>query len=290
MSSAQVAYVTTAPAPELVPTKISDSGHSVGGFVSTTFTVNWPVALDSVIGDHAGDRRDLVQQEEVRRRRHTLEHQVGVDGVGDEDRVGRQLRPRRLVRLEDDVGHLDGRRSVDDGDSELGQADEAGRRIGGGAQHLVPAHAEDRAGSGRAVDGDTGTVGRARGRDVRIEDPRPLRPDRVDGDVGRHGDDRRARRLHADVDLVRQAALAPGAAHARVLDLRERQVAPAHRQRHRNRPAARIVGALGESRPSRRTLTSALGSAHRMLSGGVPWLRSCSRRAPAVPVRAAAGS
>ena len=45
MSSAQVAYVTTAPAPELVPTKMSDSGHSVGGVVSTTFTVNWPVAL-----------------------------------------------------------------------------------------------------------------------------------------------------------------------------------------------------------------------------------------------------
>ena len=37
--------MTIAPAPALVPTKMSDSGHSVGGFVSTTFTVNWPVAL-----------------------------------------------------------------------------------------------------------------------------------------------------------------------------------------------------------------------------------------------------
>jgi hypothetical protein len=76
MSFAQVAYLTIAPAPALVPTRMSDSGQSAGAVVSTTFTVNCVLALwTGVIGHRADDRRDLVQQEEVRRRRYALEQQ-----------------------------------------------------------------------------------------------------------------------------------------------------------------------------------------------------------------------
>ena len=140
--------------------------------------------------------------------------------------------------------------------------------------------------AGVAVDGHTGTVGRAHGRDVRIEDPRPLRADRVDGDVGRHGDDRRARRLHADVDLVRQAALAPGAAHARV-------ARPARASGGSSPPAAAcgiaqrpvVVGARGVEPSIEAHVDVRVGLARTGCSAAAsPWLRSCSRRAPAVPV------
>ena len=79
--------------------------------------------LVRIIGHRAHDRRDLVEQEEVRDHRSALEEQVLVFDVERDDRIAGQLATRRLVRLGDDVGHEDRRWPVRDGDRELGQPD-----------------------------------------------------------------------------------------------------------------------------------------------------------------------
>src|SRR4029078_7772989 len=91
--------------------------------------------------------------------------------------------------------------------------------------------------------------------DVRIEDRRAERAGGVHLDVGRHVDDGAVERFVPDLERVRRAALAPGAADARVDDLADGDVAPAvlRQIEHLDAPLAPAVcGGRGETPPTAR--------------------------------------
>ena len=120
-SLAQVAKLTIAPAPELVPTLMSFSGHSVGGVVSTTRTGN--------VASAVWPRRSLATQLTVAisiEREQRGRRRRAVDGNGPVDRIGGRnvvadKRPVLAGRLGGDAAgrNLDDGRTVDDGDREL---------------------------------------------------------------------------------------------------------------------------------------------------------------------------